>query len=71
LADAADVDRAYVSEIEREDVAASVDTLDKLVAGLKVPVAELFRLPEPGEKKPGLLPGGRPPREPGKPRRRR
>jgi transcriptional regulator with XRE-family HTH domain len=71
LADAAEVDRAYVSEIEREDVAASVDTLDKLVRGLKVPMAELFKLPEPGEKKPALLPGGRPPRDLGKAKRRR
>jgi transcriptional regulator with XRE-family HTH domain len=71
LADAAEVDRAYVSEIEREDVAASVDTLDKLVLGLKVPMSELFRTPEPGEKKPTVLPGGRPPREPNRAARRR
>lgn len=71
LADASGVDRAYVSEIEQEDVATSVDTLDKLVHGLKVSIAELFREPEPGEKKPGILPGGRPPRESGKPSRRR
>lgn len=61
LAADAGVDRAYVSEIEREEVGATVDTLDKLASVLDVPLGEFFRVPKPGEKPPGLLPGGRPP----------
>lgn len=39
------IDRAYVSELERGVVAASVDMLDRLAAILKVPVAELLTEP--------------------------
>ena len=62
LAADSEVDRAYVSEIERRRGNPTVDLLDKLAAALDVPIAEFFREPEPGAKRPKSLPGGRPPR---------
>jgi transcriptional regulator with XRE-family HTH domain len=70
LAADAGVDRAYVSEIERERGNATLDMLDKLAGLLDVPIHELFREPKPGEKRPVPLPGGRPATSK-KPRRRR
>jgi transcriptional regulator with XRE-family HTH domain len=69
LAADAGVDRAYVSQIERELGNATLDMLDKLSSLLDVPISEFFREPEAGEKRPTLLPGGRPPRLPGRTRR--
>jgi transcriptional regulator with XRE-family HTH domain len=60
LAADAGVDRAYVSEIERELGNATLDMLDKLAALLNVPIHELFREPQAGAKPPLPLPGGRP-----------
>lgn len=42
LADLAGIDRTYVSALERQRYAASVDTLDKLADALKVRPVELL-----------------------------
>ena len=60
LATDAEVDRAYVSELERKIGNASVDLLDKLSNALDVGVAEFFRVPGPEEKRPKPLKSGRP-----------
>jgi transcriptional regulator with XRE-family HTH domain len=70
LAADAGVDRAYVSEIERELGNATLDVLDKLAGLLNVPIHELFREPQADAKPPLPLPGGRPATSK-KPRRRR
>ena len=57
-ADAA-VDRAYFSRIERGVANPTVDLLEKVAGVLAVEVAELFAVPEPHEKRPEPLPGGR------------
>lgn len=44
LADLAGIDRTYVSALERQRYAASVDTLDKLAAALRISPAELLTL---------------------------
>lgn len=54
------VDRSYVSEIETEKVAVSVDVLDRLAGLLDVRIEEFFRVPE-GEP-PKSLPKGRKPK---------
>lgn len=56
------VDRAYVSEIERQKVAASVDVLDRLARLLGVEVGEFFVEPVEGGEPPKPLPKGRRPR---------
>ena len=43
LANKASIDRTYVSSLERERYAVSIDTLEKLAAALDVPAAELLR----------------------------
>lgn len=53
------IDRAYVSELERGVVAASVDMLDRLAANLDVPVAVLFEVPAADAREPANLPRGR------------
>lgn len=64
LAADAGVDRAYVSELERELGNASVDLLDRLAAVLDIPVGEfLVAVPE-GESKVSPLPAGRKSRHP-------
>ncbi len=55
------VDRAYLSQLERKQGNATVDLLDRLAAVLEVPLAEFFREPGAGAKKPGTLPVGRKP----------
>ena len=55
-----EVDRAYVSEIERRRGNATIDLLDRLAVVLEVPLIEFFR--EPDGKKPKPLPVGRKPR---------
>ena len=57
-ADAA-VDRAYVSELERQRGNATVDLLDRLAASLNVRLGEFFREPEKTVKQPRTLPVGR------------
>jgi transcriptional regulator with XRE-family HTH domain len=60
LAADAEVDRAYVSELERKRGNPTVDLLDKLAATLQVPLSEFFREPEVGAKRPKPLRSGRP-----------
>jgi transcriptional regulator with XRE-family HTH domain len=59
LAADAGIDRAYLSEIERQLGNASVDLLDRLSGVLEVPVSAFFVLPEKGEAAPKSLPSGR------------
>ncbi|MBC1183836.1 MULTISPECIES: helix-turn-helix domain-containing protein [Brevundimonas] len=61
LAADAGVDRAYISELERELGNASVDMLDKLASVLDVTVAEfLTRPPEGYSKLKAMTPGRKP-----------
>ncbi len=53
------VDRAYVSELEREQGNATVDLLDRLAAVLGVQLTEFFEAPEEGAKRPSPLASGR------------
>ena len=48
LADLAGIDRTYVSALEREKYAATVDMLDKLGGVLGVPAAQLLNVSPPG-----------------------
>lgn len=59
LAADAGVDRAWVSELEREQGNTSIDLLDRLAEALDVPIAALFAEPAPGAEKPQPLRGGR------------
>jgi transcriptional regulator with XRE-family HTH domain len=59
LAIDAGVDRAWVSELEREQGNTSVDLLDRLAEALDVPVAALLAEPEPDADKPQPLRSGR------------
>ena len=43
LASKANIDRTYVSSLERERYAVSIDTLEKLADALGVPASELLR----------------------------
>lgn len=63
LAIDAGVDRAWVSELEREQGNTSVDLLDRLAEALDVPVAALLVEPEPDADKPQPLRSGRRPRD--------
>jgi len=64
LAADAGVDRAWVSELEREQGNTSVDLLDRLAAALEVPIAALFAEPPPGAAPPQTLRKGRKRRDP-------
>ncbi len=59
LAVDAGVDRAWVSELEREQGNTSVDLLDRLAEALNVPIAALLAEPEPNADKPRPLRSGR------------
>lgn len=59
LAADADVDRAYVSRIERAVANPTVDVLERLTRVLEVEIAELFAVPNPNQERPEPLPGGR------------
>lgn len=61
LAADAGVDRAYVSELEREQGNASVDMLDKLASVLSVPIGEFLAVPPVGASEIKPLPAGRKP----------
>lgn len=61
LAADAEIDRAYISEIERLKGNATVDVLDRLARCLDTSLAEFFRVPTGSEKRPQLLPKGRKP----------
>lgn len=62
LAVDAGVDRAWVSELEREKGNTSVDLLDRLADALGVPIAALLAEPDADAAKPLPLPSGRKPR---------
>jgi transcriptional regulator with XRE-family HTH domain len=63
LAVDAGVDRAWISELEREQGNTSVDLLDRLADALGVPIAFLFAEPAAGTEKPLPLRSGRRPRD--------
>jgi transcriptional regulator with XRE-family HTH domain len=62
LAVDAEVDRTYVSGIERQEFNPTVDVLDRLAAALAIDVMEFFLVPQRGEKPPKTLKRGRRPR---------
>ncbi len=41
----ADIDRTYVSSLERENYAATIDVIERIAAALKVDPAELLAKP--------------------------
>jgi transcriptional regulator with XRE-family HTH domain len=45
LADRAEIDRSYISAVERSVYAASIDVVDRLARGLGVEAADLLRRP--------------------------
>ena len=49
LAHRADIDRTYISALERSVYAASIDVLDRLAKVLEIETADLLRLPPPPE----------------------
>ena len=59
LAVDAGVDRAWVSELEREQGNTSVDLLDRLAAALEVSIRDLFAEPSADAERPKPLPSGR------------
>ena len=59
LAVDADVDRSYVSGIERGTFNPSVDVLERLAAALAVDIAEFFVEPQTGAAPPKPLQSGR------------
>lgn len=62
LAADAGVDRAYISELEREQGNASVDLLDRLADVLGVPIGDFLAPVAAGQAKIEPLPAGRKPR---------
>jgi transcriptional regulator with XRE-family HTH domain len=59
LAVDAQIDRTYVSSLERGLENPTVSVLDKLASALSIPVSDFFRVPPRGEKAPKPLKGGR------------
>ena len=59
LAYDAEVDRSYVGGLERQTENPTIDLLDRLVATLGVPLADLFIQPARGAAVPKPLPKGR------------
>ena len=59
LAVDAQIDRTYVSSLERGLENPTVSVLDKLAGSLSIPVADFFRVPSRGERPPKPLSGGR------------
>jgi len=55
------VDRAYLSELEREQGNATLDLLDRLAEVLGVEIGEFFVKPPPDAERPKSLPSGRRP----------
>lgn len=62
LAADAGVDRAWVSELEREQGNTSIDLLDRLAMALEIPIGTLFAEPRPDADKPKPLRSGRKPK---------
>jgi transcriptional regulator with XRE-family HTH domain len=61
LAADAEVDRAYLGCLERQEENPTIDLLDRIAASLSVALGEFFVRPKPGEKPPGPLKSGRRP----------
>ena len=62
LAVDAEIDRTYVSRLERGLENPSVAVLERLAKALSANIEELFRVPRAGEAAPRPLKGGRRPR---------
>lgn len=60
------IDRAYLSELERERGNATVDLLEKLAKSLEVTIADLFAAPPAGSRRPKPLMQGRRPAKKGR-----
>jgi transcriptional regulator with XRE-family HTH domain len=63
LAVDAQIDRTYVSRLERGLENPTVAVLEKLASALNAEIKDLFVEPAPAEKPPKPLPGGRRPRK--------
>ena len=61
LAVDADVDRTYISGIERETFNPTIDVLDRLAAALSINVPEFLSIPNPETPSPEPLKRGRRP----------
>jgi transcriptional regulator with XRE-family HTH domain len=59
LAAEAEVDRAYVSRIERGVANPTIEILERIARVLEVEIGDLFAIPEPHEERPEPLRGGR------------
>ncbi len=59
LAVDAEIDRTYVSRLERGLENPTVAVLERLTRALNVPIGDLFREPLPGEVPAPILPKGR------------
>ena len=57
LADRAEIDRTYISSLERCVYAASIDVVDKLARVLGVEAADLIRRPKPDGTTSDRIPG--------------
>ena len=62
LAGDAEIDRTYVSRLERGLENPTVVVLERLAKALSVNIEELFRMPRAGEPAPRPLKGGRRPK---------
>lgn len=60
LAVDAEIDRTYVSKLERAKENPSVDVLHRIANACDVEIVELFRKPRSGERPPAVLKKGRP-----------
>jgi transcriptional regulator with XRE-family HTH domain len=52
LAHRADIDRTYISSIERQQYAASIEVVDRLAKGLGVEASELLQTPQSPDGEP-------------------
>lgn len=62
LAVDAEIDRTYVSRIERGLENPTVEVLERIASALDAAIVDFFARPAPGEPAPKPLPGGRRPR---------
>jgi transcriptional regulator with XRE-family HTH domain len=62
LAVDAEIDRTYVSRLERGLENPTVAVLERIAKALSAEIDELFRVPRAGEPAPGPLKGGRRPK---------
>ena len=59
LAVDAQIDRTYMSRLERKLENPTVGVLERIALALDVPISEFFAPPKSGEPEPQTLPGGR------------